>query len=373
MRTFCLALLLFAAAQAMGPARARPPAAASAPLVALPYMKAEQVTVSGISSGAYMAVQFQVAFSRTVKGAGIIAAGPYFCSRGNVLTATTVCSCTNDVFPCRVAPGATRVRELIAVTDWFSALQAIDPTSAMAGHRIWMLSGGADTVVPQAVVDDLLSFYQHYVAANRIFYKRDLPAQHAMPTDNFGNACATLASPFINNCGFDAAGELLKWIYGPLTARNTGRPTDRFIVFNQAEFLTHPRLHGMAESGYLYVPPACDNAGNNGCRLHVAFHGCLQDLEEIGTTFVERAGYNAWADSNKLMILYPQAASIGQYRNPNACWDWFAYDDLRYPQKGGRQMAAVKRMVDRLTGVPAAMIPTAPPAPPAKCRLGKCT
>ena len=265
------------------------------------------------------------------------------------------------------------MRELIAVTDWYAALQAIDPTSAMAGHRIWMLSGTADTVVPQVVVNDLQSFYQHYVAANRISYKRDLPVQHAMPTDNFGNDCAKLASPFINNCGFDAAGELLKWIYGPLAARNTAGPAGRFVVFNQAEFLAHPRLHGMAESGYLYVPPACDNAGNNGCRLHVVFHGCLQDLEEIGTTFVERAGYNAWADTNKLVILYPQAASIGQYKNPNACWDWFAYDDLRYSQKGGRQMTAVKRMVDRLTGVPAAMIPTAPPAPPAKCRLGKCT
>ena len=51
----------------------------------------------------------------------------------------------------------------------------------------------------------------------------------------------------------------------------------------------------------------------------------------------------------------------------------FSYDDPRYPQQGGRQMSAVKRMVDRLTGVPAAMIPTPPPAPPAKCRPGKCT
>lgn len=369
MRTLCLALLLFVAAHAM-PARAQTPAQ----LVALPSMRAEQVTVSGVSAGAYMAVQFQVAFSGTVHGAGIIAAGPYFCARGNVVTATTLCSCTNDLFPCRVGPRATRVRELIAVTDWFAALQAIDPTSALAGHRIWMLSGTADTVVPQVVVNDLHSYYRHYVDPNRMYYKRDLPVQHAMPTDNFGNACAALASPFINNCGFDAAGELLKWLYGPLTARNSGRPAGRFIVFNQSEFLTQPRWHGMAESGYLYVPPACDNNGASGCRLHVVFHGCLQDLEEIGTTFVERAGYNAWADSNKLMILYPQAASIGQYKNPNACWDWFAYDDPRYAQKSGRQMTAIKRMVDRLTGVPAAaMIPTAPPAPPPKCRPGKCT
>jgi poly(3-hydroxybutyrate) depolymerase len=40
------------------------------------------VTVSGISSGGYMAVQFQVAFSKLVKGAGILAAGPYDCAEG---------------------------------------------------------------------------------------------------------------------------------------------------------------------------------------------------------------------------------------------------------------------------------------------------
>ena len=65
---------------------------------------------------------------------------------------------------------------------------------------------------------------------------------------------------------------------------------------------------------------------------------------------MRHAGYNAWADFNRLMILYPQASAT--YANPNACWDWFAYDDTRYAQKSGRQMAAVKRMVDRLARPP---------------------
>ena len=37
-------------------------------------------TVSGISSGAYMAQQFAVAFSKTVSGTGVVAGGPYFVS-----------------------------------------------------------------------------------------------------------------------------------------------------------------------------------------------------------------------------------------------------------------------------------------------------
>src|SRR4051812_9587144 len=86
---------------------------AQAQVVALPNMNTTQVTVSGLSSGAYMAVQFEVAFSRTVRGAGVIAGGPYFCSQGSVFTATTSCSCTSELFACRVRPGATRINDLI--------------------------------------------------------------------------------------------------------------------------------------------------------------------------------------------------------------------------------------------------------------------
>ena len=39
-----------------------------------------QTTVSGLSSGAYMAGQFQIAYSQLVIGAGIVAGGPYACA-----------------------------------------------------------------------------------------------------------------------------------------------------------------------------------------------------------------------------------------------------------------------------------------------------
>ena len=37
--------------------------------------------------------------------------------------------------------------------------------------------------------------------------------------------------------------------------------------------------------------------------------------------------------------------------NPQGCWDWFAYDGPDYALKSGRQMAAIKAMVDRLSGL----------------------
>ena len=56
------------------------------------------------------------------------------------------------------------------------------------------------------------------------------------------------------------------------------------------------------------------------CPLHVAFHGCLQSLGKINTTFVEHAGYNAWAEANGIVVLYPQATANAL--NPKGCWDW---------------------------------------------------
>ena len=51
-----------------------------------------QISVSGISSGGFMAHQFHVAHSEHIMGAGIVAGGPYYCARGSMLDAVTRCS-----------------------------------------------------------------------------------------------------------------------------------------------------------------------------------------------------------------------------------------------------------------------------------------
>ena len=71
----------------------------------------------------------------------------------------------------------------------------------------------------------------------------------------------------------------------------------------------------------------------------------------FGTTFVRNAGYNKWADTNNIIVLYPQAIAsspLGFALNPNGCWDWWGYDDANCAIRSGRQMAAVKAMVNRI-------------------------
>jgi hypothetical protein len=316
----------------------------------------KEISVSGLSSGGYMAVQFDVAYSSSLKGAGVVAGGPYYCAQGDVATATSKCSCTGLPFvsACQVAPGAINLQKLISVTDHNAASGLIDATSNLKTQRIWMLSGTADTVVPQPVMNDLETYYRHYIPAANIKYKKDLATQHAMPTDFFGNSCGTLGSPYINNCGFDAAGDLLKWIYGNLSPKNPGSLSGKIIEFDQREFLDdhNPTAHGMGNSGFLFVPANCDSSGTQACRLHVVLHGCLQDPSSIQDKYVKNTGYNKWADTNSIIVLYPQAAPKFP-NNPNGCWNWFDFDrdDTHYAEKSGRQMVAVKRMIDRVSGV----------------------
>ena len=107
----------------------------AAQIVSLPGYNVDinQTSVSGLSAGGYMAVQFDVAFSSTLRGAGIIAGGPFYCAQGSVLTATSTCSCAP--FGC-FGQSSTNVAQLIAITDRDAGRGRIDATGNLARHKI---------------------------------------------------------------------------------------------------------------------------------------------------------------------------------------------------------------------------------------------
>jgi poly(3-hydroxybutyrate) depolymerase len=318
--------------------------AAAVPLPQLAVDPAE-VSVSGLSSGGYMAVQMHVAYSATfTRGAGVVAGGPYFCAEGSIVNATGRCMTHASSIP---------VASLAATTRSWASSGLIDPVSHLGNARVYLFSGTLDNTVRPAVMDDLRTYYREFTAEAGLAYKNNLAAAHAMVTDDFGNGCTTSSSPFINDCNFDLAGELLQHLYGPLNPRNDGTLSGSFVEFDQGEFVSG---HGMAATGWAYVPQACSSGA--GCRLHVAFHGCRQNVTLVGQQFVRNTGYNRWADSNRMVVLYPQTSTLAV----NSCWDWWGYDSADYARKSGPQMAAVKAMVTRLAGgsVPP---PSALPAP----------
>ncbi|MEJ7669763.1 MAG: fibronectin type III domain-containing protein [Casimicrobiaceae bacterium] len=316
-------------------------------------------TVSGISSGGYMANQFHVAFSSVVRGAGILAAGPFYCAKGNVATALTDCTTPT-------ALNTPDVGYSIRVTDDYAARAEIDRPSYLYDSRVWIFSGTKDVTVYPVVVDRLYEYYRNYVNYANITYVNTVPAAHSMVTDDYGHACDHAGDGnnpddvFINDCDYSAAGKLLEHLYGRLRAP-ASTLTGTVVEFDQAEFLPDPVSHSMNVTGYAYVPAACDDGAV--CRVHVAFHGCRQQPARIGDKFYRHAGYNKWADTNKIIVLYPQTinSDLPPVYNPRGCWDWWGYDDPNYAKQSGRQMRAVKTMIDRV----AAGYNAAPPQAPA--------
>ncbi len=292
-----------------------------------------QTSVSGLSSGGFMAVQMHVAFSATFKkGVGVVAGGPFYCAQGSIVNATG---------RCMASPAGIPTSTLVSTTNNWASQGLIDPVANLQQSKVYLFSGSLDSTVKPGVMDALKTYYNSFVPTANVVYKKDIAAEHAMITDDFGSTCSTKASPYINDCNFDLAGAILGQIYGTLNPRNNNAlPEANFVEFNQSQFITN---HGMSPTGWAYVPAAC--SGGQQCRVHVVFHGCQQNYTLVGNKYVRSTGYNRWGDTNKIIMLYPQTSTAAT----NSCWDWWGYDSANYAKKSGPQMAAVKAMVDQLS------------------------
>ena len=329
-----------------------------------------QVSVSGISSGAFMANQLHIAHSAGIMGAAMIAGGLYGCPVLAVqqdgiyaLASQAIGACMSSPSLLNSVDGYQQTVNELATRGW------IDPPSNLAYGRVYMFTGQADQVVNSKTVElgeDLYEALGVPVAQIK-FDDRDLPgpgAGHSWVTSNFGKACDANASPYINNCHYDQAGIELQWIYGPLQKR-AATPTGRIVAFDQTEFVPgHAAVaNGMLDTGYLYVPKTCEPGTAQFCRLQVALHGCLQSAEALKDEFYTRIGLNEWADTNRIIVLYPQAhaTTVGELSrqdalslvnaNPKGCWNWWGYAyDTQFLTKQGVQVSAIWSMIQRIDG-----------------------
>jgi hypothetical protein len=325
------------------------------PSAELPALDAarDATSVSGISSGAYMAGQFEMAHAKDVVGAGIIAGGPYGCSE----------SLFADIIP---GPGSALLNLTKAINGCMqSGLQAfgvpnpgllaeraarlaehdrIDPIADVKTDRIYLFSGTNDTTVVPAIVEAARKFYEDVgVPSSQVLFVSNIPAAHAFVTDDRGPECDHAGKPYIVDCDYDQAGALLKQIYGTLNTPSA-RTTGHFQVFDQEAFTEGLSNHGLSDDGLVYVPESCRNDG--GCRVHIAFHGCGQNRTFVGDAFARDSGYARWADANNMIVLFPQTAATPL--NPQGCWDWWGYTGPEYLTRDAPQIIAVYRMLERL-------------------------
>ncbi|MEN0060079.1 MAG: PHB depolymerase family esterase, partial [Bdellovibrio sp.] len=290
------------------------------------------LTASGISSGAFMAVQLQVAHASVFQGVGALAGGMWGCANGNSYDAQNVCMENPQKIDSKIY--------VEKVHKAFSDKKIEDPAE-IQGKPFFVYAGSKDSTIRLEAALRLTEFIQ--ALGGKVQIKIDVPAEHGFPTLDTGNECDKKGLPWIQNCNYDGAGAVLQALYGSLKGRGKALEAN-LQIFSQAEFQTVGS--GLGDVGYIYIPTGCRGAQSSGCRLHVALHGCRMSPDFVKDAFYKQAGYNNWAEKNNIVVLYP-SAKIAEL-NPRGCWDWFGYTGANYLDKDAKQIVAIKAMTDRL-------------------------
>jgi poly(3-hydroxybutyrate) depolymerase len=295
-----------------------------------------KIGVSGLSSGGYMANQFHIAHSDWVDKVGIIAAGPYYCAQNSIKTA--LAQCVNE------STHATSDNLIVQATI-YEENGKIAALNNLKNSKVWLLKGSKDRKIHSDVTQALQKQYLMWMQPQHLEYVNRQPFAHHFPTLTYGSKCDVSKPPFLGNCDFDAAGEMLTFLHSTLQPRNA-QPQGKLVLIDQQSLGGEP-ASSLAEQGYLYIPKTCQ-AGES-CELHISFHGCQQNAQTVDTQFVENNGLNNWADTNHLVVLYPQTKnSMFMPLNPQGCWDWWGYTSNEYATQKGPQIKAVKQIAESL-------------------------
>jgi len=295
-----------------------------------------RVTVSGISAGAVMAHQLHIAYSDLFSGAAIISGGPYNCADNSLITAMKRCMMNVDQ-PLPVDQFSAQIRQ------GAEAGNLADPAN-LKDDRVYLFHGTMDTKISAQVHNATATLYADFIASDRIRQVNDVQAGHVFPAKGHGNSCMELVPPFVGDCNYDGAGELLSYLYPglkePKAEVDTGLLEVNLAGADEAELM---------ESAYLFIPPACAG-GRQSCALHLVLHGCAQSAEVIGTDFIEQSGYLPWAEANDIILAFPQVEkSLIAPLNPHGCWDWWGYTGNDYATRSGKQMAVLARWINDLS------------------------
>ena len=344
-------------------------------------------SVSGLSSGAFLTVQLHLAHSSRFAGAGIIAGGPYRCAesfRGAAPAAEDACMLSAlyiamSPLTSFVGPKPSHLADLARAT---AAAQKIDPIGNLAEQRLYIFTGSEDKVLSPLVVKGTHEFYRELgVPEANILFVDDVPAGHSILTANPEDSpLGANQPPYLNYSGdrgqpaYMQSHRLLEHIY-PESKPPADVLTGKLLRFDQTEFVDGPfGGASMFPYGYVYIPGAVLRGERKAEAVHIALHGCKQGLGYVnyiygradlanqppyGNRYVTTTGYNSFAESNDIIVLYPQATGDDvDVQNPEGCWDWWGYTDAAsdepdYYSQGAVQIKAIYRMLDRLCDEPA--------------------
>ena len=186
-----------------------------------------QFTVSGFSSGGFMAHQLHVAYSSSITAAGIIAGGPYYCSLGTSVRAATACT---------LNPFLLNLNQQVAYALAAAANNTIDNPKNLSNDKVFIFSGTKDQIVIPSVVNLTEQFYRNFIKNDyQYFTVYNISAVHSWVTNMYGNPCWAYAFPGIVNCDYDMAEAMFRFFYNPSNFKGN-QIGSNLLTFDQAKY-----------------------------------------------------------------------------------------------------------------------------------------
>lgn len=337
----------------------------------------QQVSVSGISSGAAMAVQYALAHSGSVTAVGSVAGPGYRCAHGDIYRAIGVCM--------------TATMGLPSADDMWQQLLASpavdDPRASTRRLRAaYVFQSEWDATVRWVSGRSTYDLLRNHMGVPAVFDQGDPlngsnHAAHGFVSPDGSAPCGDGGNTYVRACrdytpsdAKDVAGDMFHYFYGNgEKPPRPPKPSTEVKAFDQNPFIAkvkvpapppNPRGYArraafdFAPTGWIYVPENCAKAGAK-CPVHVAFHGCKMSATDIlkPPALVNEGGYQNWAELYGVIVLYPQLHNNGyasrlvldQHDNDNSCWDWWGYLNTDYANANGPQMRVIAEMVAELT------------------------
>ncbi len=293
-----------------------------------------RITVSGLSGGAFMSAQLLMAASDILSGAGVVAGGIPGCpQQGGSNTAQTTCMSS---------PNQESITDLLTQYKTLASNGDVPPLANLKTKLLYVYDGTQDTTVNPASGQKLQQWAEQLMPSSSITTEFSIASAHGFPTLTAGNSCGLGESPWINSCSYDGAGAILQSLHQAPNPKGTAVSAN-LTSFDQTSYADDNS--SMVATGYIYVPAVC---ATKACGLHIALHGCAQSPDYVQTQFVSEAGYNDWAESNDLIVLYPSVKSGSG--NPYGCWDWWGYSGTNYLARSAPQIDSLLKMIAHFTG-----------------------
>jgi len=266
-----------------------------------------------------MAVQHLFAFSSVVDGAAIAAGSPYGCG-----------ALPNEMLACYTGP--VDIQGSIAYARWREARGEIDSLENLA-KPILLFNGREDYTVYIDVMRAVSKQLQALAPSFQIEQRFRTNAAHVWSVDNGPCSCGSCIVPGadspeccdVNNCGYELSADMLRHFFGELS-EPAATDSSSLWWYDQHAYIPQGWnetwvSHGLWKWGFAYVPKSCLGMLSS-CRIHVHYHGCIGKKWFRRHLWSRLLGVDNFAETNRLIVLYPQAA--GDKQTGVGCWNWLS-------------------------------------------------